>query len=189
MNPDGLLNFGARASAAMVLGQVPGKFPISAPKELITTIRKTFIADHYNDVIMSAMASQITSVSSVCSTVGSGADQRKHQSSASLSFARGIHRWPVNSSHKWPVAQKIFPFDDVIMVMNTYISYISTIKKVMFGWNKNIKWCHSLCRYAVMCIYYLSIYNFYPESHARELIAMICRHWRKGQLNTKNVQF
>ena len=27
----------------------------------------------------------------------SGADQRKHQSSASLAFVRGIHRWPVNS--------------------------------------------------------------------------------------------
>ena len=47
---------------------------------------------HYNDFIMSAMASQITSVSMVRSTVCSGADQRKHQSSASLAFVRGIHR-------------------------------------------------------------------------------------------------
>ena len=46
--------------------------------------------DHYNDVIMRAMVSQITSISSVCSTVGLGADQRKHQSSASLAFVRGI---------------------------------------------------------------------------------------------------
>ena len=44
-----------------------------------------------------------------------GADQRKHQSSASLAFVRGIHRWPVNSSHKGPVTRKMFPFDDVIM--------------------------------------------------------------------------
>ena len=36
-------------------------------------------------------------------TVCSGADQRKHQSSASLAFVRGIHRWPVNSPHKGPV--------------------------------------------------------------------------------------
>ena len=43
------------------------------------------------------------------------ADQRKHQSSASLAFVRGIHRWPVNSPHKGPVTQKMFPFDDVIM--------------------------------------------------------------------------
>ena len=48
--------------------------------------------------------------------VYSGADQRKHQSSASLAFVRGIHRWAVNSPHKWPVTRKMFPFDDVIMV-------------------------------------------------------------------------
>ena len=41
--------------------------------------------------------------------------QRKHQSSASLAFVRGIHRVPVNSPHKWPVTRKMFPFDDVIM--------------------------------------------------------------------------
>ena len=47
---------------------------------------------HYNDVIMSAMASQITGVSTVCSSVGSGTDKRKHQSSSSLAFVLGIHR-------------------------------------------------------------------------------------------------
>ena len=45
----------------------------------------------------------------------SGADQRKHQSSASLAFVWGIHRWVVNSPHKWPVTRKMFPFD-VIMI-------------------------------------------------------------------------
>ena len=70
---------------------------------------------HQNDVIMSAMASQITNLTIVCSTVYSGADQRKHQSSASLAFVRGIHRWPVNSPHKRPVTRKMFPFDDVVM--------------------------------------------------------------------------
>ena len=70
---------------------------------------------HYNDVIMSVMASQITSLTIVYSTVYSGAAQRKHQSSASLAFVRGIHRWPVNSPHKGPVTRKVFPFDDVIM--------------------------------------------------------------------------
>ena len=48
----------------------------------------------------------------------SGTDQRKHQSSASLAFVRGIHRRPVNSPHKWPVTRKMFPFDDVIMRTN-----------------------------------------------------------------------
>ena len=69
----------------------------------------------YSDVIMGAMASQITSLTIVYSTVYSGADQRKHQSSASLAFVRGIHRWPVYSPHKWPVTRKMFPFDDVII--------------------------------------------------------------------------
>ena len=71
---------------------------------------------HYNDVIMSAMASQIIGVSIVSSTVCSGADQRKRQSSASLAFESGIHRSPVNATLKGPVTRKKFPFDDVIMV-------------------------------------------------------------------------
>ena len=71
--------------------------------------------DNYSDVIMGTMASQITGLTIVYSTVYSGADQRKHQSSASLAFVRGVHRWPVDSPHKWPVMRKMFPFDDVIM--------------------------------------------------------------------------
>ena len=70
---------------------------------------------HYNDVIMDAMASQITSLAIVYSAIYSGANQRKHQSPASLAFVRGIHRWPVNSPLKGPVTRKMFPFDDVIM--------------------------------------------------------------------------
>ena len=70
---------------------------------------------HYFDVIMGMMASQITSFTIVYSTVYSAADQRKHQSSTSLAFVWGIHRWAVNSLHKLPVMRKMFPFDDVIM--------------------------------------------------------------------------
>ena len=67
----------------------------------------------YNDVIMSAMASQITGVSIVCSVVCSfvQADQRKHQSSASLAFVRGSHRSPVDPPHKGLVTRK-----DVVML-------------------------------------------------------------------------
>ena len=64
---------------------------------------------------MGAMVSQITSLTIVYSTVYSCVDQRTHQSSASLAFVRAIHRWPVNSPHKWPVTRKMFPFDDVII--------------------------------------------------------------------------
>ena len=70
---------------------------------------------HYSEVIMSAMVSQITGISIVYSTVCSGVDQRKHQSSMSLAFVRGIHQWLVNSPHKGPVTWKMFPFDDNIM--------------------------------------------------------------------------
>ena len=83
---------------------------------------------HYNDVIMSAMASQITSPMIVYSTVYSGADQRKHQSSTSLAFVRGKYRWPVNSPHKGSVTWKMFPFDDVIMQRD------SDVEKVCMPW-------------------------------------------------------
>ena len=64
---------------------------------------------------MITMASQITSLTIVFSTVYSGADQRKHQSSASRAFVRGIRRWRVNSPHKMPVTREMFLFSDVIM--------------------------------------------------------------------------
>ena len=65
---------------------------------------------------MGKMAFQITILMDAYSTVYSEADQRKHQSSTSLAFARGIPRSPVNSPHKGPVTRKMFPFDDVIII-------------------------------------------------------------------------
>ena len=64
---------------------------------------------------MGAISSLISSLTIVFSTVYSDADQRKHQSSASLAIVQGIHRGPVNSPHKWPVTRKMFPFNDVII--------------------------------------------------------------------------
>ena len=58
---------------------------------------------------MSVMASQITSLTIVYSTVYSGADQRKHQSSVSLAFVRGIHQWPVNSPRVSAIAEELAP--------------------------------------------------------------------------------
>ena len=77
---------------------------------------------HYSDVIMGVMASQIPSLTIVYTTVYSGADQRKYQSSTSLAFVQGIHRWPVSSPHKWPVTRKMFLFDDVIVSNNMEMS-------------------------------------------------------------------
>ena len=83
---------------------------------LMSVCECTAVSFHQCDVMMSAMASQITGVSIVCSIACSGADQSKHQSSASLAFVGGIHWWPVDSPHKGPLTCNTFPFDDVTMV-------------------------------------------------------------------------
>ena len=75
---------------------------------------------------MGMMASQITSLAVVYSTIYSGADQRTHQCSASLAFVL-----PVNSLHKGPVMQKMFPFDDVIMQLDNYS--VHRCPTMMFG--------------------------------------------------------
>ena len=56
----------------------------------INSLVNWFSRRHYNDVIMGAIASQITNLTIVYSTVYSDADQRKHQNSVSLAFVRGI---------------------------------------------------------------------------------------------------
>ena len=78
-----------------------------------------FEPSHYSDVIMGMVASQITGIMTVYLIICSGIDQRRHQSSASLAFVRGIHWWPVNSPHKGPGMRNMFPFDDVIMLLVT----------------------------------------------------------------------
>ena len=81
---------------------------------------------HYTDVIMGPMASQITSVSSVYSTVCSDADKRKHQSSVSLDFVRVIHWWLVNSPHKGQQRGKCFYF------MTSSWNLPSSVQKMAF---------------------------------------------------------
>ena len=108
-------------------------------------LSRTHARYHYDDVTMSLMASQITSLTIVYSTVYSGADQKKHQSSASLAFVRGIHQGPVNSEHKWPVTRKMFPFDDVIMLYGYSVQSVPRIR-----WNRNaivFKWRN--CRHCL----------------------------------------
>ena len=86
---------------------------------------------------MNAMASQNTSLMIVYSAVYLGTDHRKHHSSTSLAFVRGIYRWPVNSPHKGPVTRKMFSFDDVIMILleiqtfETVVCEISAILSTM----------------------------------------------------------
>ena len=106
-----------------------------------------------DDVKMGGMASQITSSTIVYSTVYSGADQRKHQSPASLAFVRGIHRGPVNSPHKWSVTRKLFPLDDVIMVAkirHVYLEFMPTTQlTVEDAYQNGINISHSFTQFEI----------------------------------------
>ena len=117
------------------------------------------------------MASQITTLTIVYSTVYSGADQRKHQSYASLVFMQGIHRWPVNSPHKGPVTRKMIPFDDVIM-----------FRYVIVPWHYTCAWCYipslgSKCFHCLRPILHWKFINNRREidwiRHLNELIELV----------------
>ena len=69
---------------------------------------------------MSAMASQITSLTIVYSSVYSGADQRKKSKLRVTGLCEGNSPVTSESLHKGPVMRKMFPFDDVIM---SYIGF------------------------------------------------------------------
>ena len=75
---------------------------------------------------MGAIASQITSLTIVFLTIYLDTDQRKHQSSTSLAFVRGIHRTPVS--------RKMFPFDDVIMSFSCCFEFVICINEEKHLW-------------------------------------------------------
>ena len=90
--------------------------------------------NHYSGIIMGAMMSQITSITIVYSTVYSVADQRKHQSSASLAFVRGIHRWPVNAIQMAGNAENVSIWwcHHVFLLSHFYL-FLKTFKFCMAG--------------------------------------------------------
>ena len=121
------------------------KFPlILADYKPLTRVIE--ISTHYSDVIMDTMTSQITSLTIIYSTAYSGADQRKQQSSGSLTFVRGIHRWSVNSPLKGPVTRKMFPIDGVTM----RLSYFTLIDN----------WMHVVVELGNLTIFNLRFYCF-----------------------------
>ena len=127
---------------------------------------------HYDDVTMGAIASQITSLTIVYSTVYSVADQSKHQSSASLAFVWGIHRGPVNSPHKWPVTRKMLPFDDVIMVIENHSTWHEIVR---IGWDMFVPGrCCSLLTHEIKYVhrtiifFYLCILRMYCKMDVLE---------------------
>ena len=93
-----------------------------------------FLQPHYSDVIMSVMASQITGFSTVYSIVCSSADQRKHQSSASLAFGGGNSPVTIEFPTQRPVTQTMFPFDYVIMHSIWRIIFSPSMKSVIRPW-------------------------------------------------------
>ena len=110
------------------------------------------VESHYCDVIMSATALQITSLTIVYSIVNSGADQRKHQRFASLAFVRGIHQWPVNSPHKGPVTRKMFPFDDVMIPQKavddiTFVVGMIYVDGLMQDYSISSAWAMEILQY------------------------------------------
>ena len=120
-------------------------------------LTQKYLRTHYNDVIMGTMTSQISSITIVYSTVYSGANQRKHPSFASLAFV-----------HKWPVTRKMFPFDDVIMI----ISYTAHTKDMMafvrplfpfhmFVNLRSILSCLIYRIYHIVCFIYYFLWRWY----------------------------
>ena len=120
-----------------LLNKLPNRLRIETPSRPGDII---IMEKYYSGVMMGVMAFQITSLTIVYSTVDSGTDERKHQSSASLAFVRGIHRWPVNSPDKWPVTRKMFPFDDVTMISVAITGPLCTepAKRSRFSFNQSV---------------------------------------------------
>ena len=117
---------------------------------------------------MGTVASQITSVTIVYTTVYSDADQSKHQSSASLAFVWGIHRGPVNSPHKWPVTRKMLPFDDVIMrLLETILSHYQW-SLVTFIEGQ----LHSSCWRYLFLIWGWKLHTVYPKKYAHGFVVL-----------------
>ena len=115
----------------------------------------------------------MSKIKRILSIVHSGADQKRLESSASLAFMRGIHRWPVNSPHKGPVTRKMFPFDDVIMEsdfidkhpVDTFtISFVCRLCPIAFKRCRIVFWfqiSHKLnsSQFTLSCYCYLDKYE------------------------------
>ena len=116
-------------------------------------------AVHYNDVIMTTMASQITSLMVVYSTVYSDADQRKHQSSATLAFAWGIHRGRWIPRTKGQLRGKCFH-----LMTSSWIYYIIQTKIANMIYNNSLCCyivtyvCECMCVICVMCVNHTHTY-------------------------------
>ena len=120
------------------------------------------IYGHYCDIIMSAMASPIISLTIVNSTVYSSTDERKYRSPASLAFVRGIHRWTVNSPHKGPVTRKLFPFDDVIM-KKEWVEFDWQLDQTLKYMTEVINWCPAMVDWFAFMVAFIVFTYSHPS--------------------------
>ena len=109
---------------------------------------------------MGAIASQITSLTIVYSTVYSDADQRKHQSSASLAFVWGIHRDRWIPRTKGQLRGKCFHLMTSSCFKGTRAQKVPTI--LVTGWVR-IMCLYGVPVYIVWCHY--NAVNFLPSLH------------------------
>ena len=134
---------------------------------------------------MSVLATQITSLTIVYSTAYSGADQRQHQSSASLAFVSGIYRWPVNSPHKGPpVTRKIFIIWWRHLANSAIVKNIAS--KIMLSinsWVPGRSGCEFNCAISNF-VSLIGIYWYFSDNTlrwmSRDLIVAcqhLCRYW------------
>ena len=145
----------------------PHHWPFCETKPPTGRIRLTKLQWHQ----MGWMASHITSLAIVYSTVYSGLDQRKRQCSASLAFVRVIHRWPVNSPHKRPVTRKMFPFDNVIMKIQQRIEGCCDTSR--YEGRGQVMTYHSICNYLLLFFWYN-----YPQLWSG-LSLVLFQQWRQ----------
>ena len=94
--------------------------------------------NHYSDVIMGTMASQITNLMIIYLPVYSGGDQRKHQSPASLAFVRRIHWWPVNSPHKGPARLAIRSWPSLLLCWWSATVHQKVELKYIYRWYNHL---------------------------------------------------
>ena len=120
---------------------------------------------HYSDFTMSTMASQIISLKIVYSTVYSGADQRKHQSFASLVFVREFtgDRWIRRT--KGLVTRKMFPFDDVIMNVVNSANFIS--------WLGDVDWEYVILRHSLSLRFSLSSHKMHTYQYIQHWVILL----------------
>ena len=132
---------------------------------------------------MGVVASQITSLMSVYSTVYSGTNQRKHQSSASLAFVRGIHPWPVNSPHKYTGTPKMLPFDDVIMNSHPVDMSVQICPKyTAFILSPHVTHMQRVCTWFTLFIAVWLFLQYYFNT-----IQLLSNLWYEGHTESQNL--